>query len=467
MNSFSNIQSWNIDEHSYIDTLRNECLSNNKVSNNFLLDLNKDNYSIIEKLVYDSFLFHCKQFNINNHDDYYVQFSWENTFDNTELHLQYHKENEILIFPEYTCLTYLCNNPHPTIITDIDLESYKYKYFNNRKNICLSIPTTNKQIIFDGQSFYGSTSLSPELIKDRFMLIFTVWKHYKPENIDFFHLNDNKLSFDKYDRIFTISKDNIPSKDMDIYYDAINYNFFNDILYNKKKEACYFFYDLIYKNKINDANYKFIFNVKDKNEIILLNKYGDIKNDYNTMIINKKMNTFNHNRFLQRFVYSNIYSVDMCEYIINECEKYVSYNNGWTTKRHLNYPTTDINVNIIPSIYNLILHSLQTVLSKIVSSYNLHKDISLDVIDLFVVKYSQHAQNHLEMHRDISFISFSILLNNNTEFEGGGTYFEDGLTTYLKQGELLIHSGFIRHSGLPVTKGVRYLLVGFLNIEFN
>ena len=62
-------------------------------------------------------------------------------------------------------------------------------------------------------------------------------------------------------------------------------------------------------------------------------------------------------------------------------------------------------------------------------------------------------------------MSFNILLSNNSDFEGGGTYFDDGLTSKTEQGDLLIHSSKIKHSGKPITKGKRYLLVGFVNLQ--
>jgi predicted 2-oxoglutarate/Fe(II)-dependent dioxygenase YbiX len=71
------------------------------------------------------------------------------------------------------------------------------------------------------------------------------------------------------------------------------------------------------------------------------------------------------------------------------------------------------------------------------------------------------------MHNDGNFISFSILLNGANEFEGGGTYFDDGLTCHLNQGDMIVHSGLVKHSGLPVTKGVRYLLVGFVDMTIS
>jgi hypothetical protein len=68
------------------------------------------------------------------------------------------------------------------------------------------------------------------------------------------------------------------------------------------------------------------------------------------------------------------------------------------------------------------------------------------------------------MHTDASFISFNILLNESSEFEGGGTKFEDGLTHHSQQGDLFIHSSLVKHSGSTITKGIRYLLVGFVDV---
>jgi hypothetical protein len=248
--------------------------------------------------------------------------------------------------------------------------------------------------------------------------------------------------------------------------DTINYILFNDILYNKKTDACYRFNEFIKTNRINGYNtFKFVldYSIKEeKKHAELKNKYGVIMDDIRE-ISNDKIN-LKYNRFLQRFSFPKMYSADMCRYIINECEKYAKLNGGWTTKRHHTYPTTDLPVDKIPSIFGIILETLKTITNKISLSYGLHDDMTINIKDLFVVKYSHDAQNQLEMHTDGSFISFNILLNESSEFEGGGTYFEDGLTSRLEQGDILIHSSRIKHSGLPITKGCRYLLVGFVNI---
>jgi hypothetical protein len=195
----------------------------------------------------------------------------------------------------------------------------------------------------------------------------------------------------------------------------------------------------------------------------LKNKYGDIIDDINEIMDEKR--NLKYNRFLQRFHYEKVYTPDICRYLINESEKYAANNGGWTTKRHNNYPTTDLPVEKIPFIFGLVLETLHTIVIKVKKSYGLRDNMVINIHDLFVVKYKDSEQNYLDMHLDGSFLSFNILLSNTADFEGGGTYFDDGLISHLEQGDILIHSSKIKHAGLPITKGTRYLLVGFLNLD--
>ena len=77
--------------------------------------------------------------------------------------------------------------------------------------------------------------------------------------------------------------------------------------------------------------------------------------------------------------------------------------------------------------------------------------------DLFFVKYEvdgNGAQADLPLHQDGSLVSFNILLNPATDFEGGGTFFEATATTYLiEQGDALFHCGGLRHAAAPITSG--------------
>lgn len=100
------------------------------------------------------------------------------------------------------------------------------------------------------------------------------------------------------------------------------------------------------------------------------------------------------------------------------------------------------------------------------------------------------------MHTDGSIFSFNLLLNEPTDFDGGGTFFEatgqtvsaDTITrspchaessrqplplvrpprhatppqVRASRGAAVGHSGQARHSGVAITRGERYLLVGFI-----
>jgi len=58
-----------------------------------------------------------------------------------------------------------------------------------------------------------------------------------------------------------------------------------------------------------------------------------------------------------------------------------------------------------------------------------------------------------------------VLLNDPSDFDGGGTYIEADDHTYLiGQGDCFVHSGKLRHGGQAVTRGERYVLVAFVDV---
>ena len=204
-------------------------------------------------------------------------------------------------------------------------------------------------------------------------------------------------------------------------------------------------------------------------------------NFYNELVSNKKnlIMSINQNKTIFNYhLFPNIISNNLCDYIINESEKYssknISINNpyGWTTKRHKNYPTTDLPINKIDSlntiIQNMVVYDIFPLIEKV---YNVSKYF-LACNDIFVVKYEDNKQKNLEKHIDGTPFSFNILLNHETNFEGGGTIFHkpegDNLVLNTKGG-LLLHYGKDLHSGNNIVKGKRYILVGFISYlkEFN
>lgn len=166
------------------------------------------------------------------------------------------------------------------------------------------------------------------------------------------------------------------------------------------------------------------------------------------------------------FIHKNIMSCKMAEWIIYESDKYSSENGGYTTRRHLYSPTTDLPVCDIPAVgkilYNFVFMDVLPIISK---NYNMYKH-NLIINDLFIVKYEHGKQDELEFHKDGSIISFNILLNDSSDFDGGGTIIQHISGDKLYESErcnLFMHSGKIKHSGKKITRGIRYILVGFIS----
>mmetsp|Transcript_47977 Transcript_47977/g.102735 ORF Transcript_47977/g.102735 Transcript_47977/m.102735 type:complete len:409 (+) Transcript_47977:49-1275(+) len=144
---------------------------------------------------------------------------------------------------------------------------------------------------------------------------------------------------------------------------------------------------------------------------------------------------------------------------------------GWTTARHGAYATTDLPCSCIPKVDEWVRDRLQkVVLPQIARRHGWISDAQEDgsrlvFRDLFFVRYSAMGQSGLALHRDGSLISFNILLNEPTDFDGGGTFIEaDNKAYQIGRGDCFVHSSKLRHGGNPITRGERYVLVGFIDL---
>lgn len=167
-----------------------------------------------------------------------------------------------------------------------------------------------------------------------------------------------------------------------------------------------------------------------------------------------------------------IFSAQECSAIVNEAEAIGSLM-GWTTKRHGNYPTTDIPLvelpmtlkflrkSLVQRIYPLLRTQFKDYLPPGDAAYKLR------VADGFVVKYdAEGGQSELKPHRDGSVFSFNIALNSAEEFEGGGTWFQSlNDAVKIDQGQIVSHASGILHGGHAITSGKRYILVAFVILE--
>ncbi|GMH83074.1 hypothetical protein TrVE_jg547 [Triparma verrucosa] len=70
----------------------------------------------------------------------------------------------------------------------------------------------------------------------------------------------------------------------------------------------------------------------------------------------------------------------------------------------------------------------------------------------------------VEMHYDGCNITWNLMLSDETDYDGGGTYIRClRKTVKLLQGQVLIHPGELFHKGVDITRGTRYLAVCFVD----
>jgi len=470
----------------------------------FLLDLDKFNNSkrvfkidIIEKLVYDIYKFHYKKFNELANTDITFSLKSHNNINKNEINLKIkcdeykkNKENKIK-FPLLHSVTYLTDTLFPLLITNVDINQYKYKEFKNEDSILFYFPKKGNHIVFDHSKYHSyikindiNSNLSKELNDNDLFLEVTLWEHENmPKNVplyisiyksieNYVDFNFDDVLLDNVEKIIDFYQDysqDKKKKDYDPILDKkesflLNPTFFEDLFYSKSLILLEPFLEKICESDKKEKNI-FIFE-KDKTKIdnFTKNKPLDIIIDMNN-ILNIKNDINRDNRFLQRHLFKNIYSSDACNWLIKECESYAKINGGWINN---DYPDVYLDIRQIQPILSFILNSTETIISKILKSYCINNiNPTFKILKIIIIKQddNNNTNNIKKLLKDDGFFSFCISLNQPDNFEEGGIYFEDGITTHLEQGDALIYSGKIKHMNIPVTKGIKYKLFGF--IDFN
>ncbi|KAJ1448181.1 hypothetical protein M885DRAFT_540136 [Pelagophyceae sp. CCMP2097] len=130
----------------------------------------------------------------------------------------------------------------------------------------------------------------------------------------------------------------------------------------------------------------------------------------------------------------------------------------------------DVHTHDLPDTKTYLQKELLPQMLALAASKYIAKDLVL--YDSLVIRYDASLGFASQpVHRDYSFLSFNLALNDSGDYAGGGTFFEDGLSEddapafVLKledQGDVVMHPSRLRHAGAATTRGLRYVLVGFL-----
>ncbi|KAJ1832717.1 hypothetical protein LPJ63_003313 [Coemansia sp. RSA 2711] len=162
--------------------------------------------------------------------------------------------------------------------------------------------------------------------------------------------------------------------------------------------------------------------------------------------------------------FGQVFSAPERQAILNSVSTYTDQQ-GWATQRHGAFPTRDIPVSSL-DISCMVAERLEQALFSLLQQHTGIDSKYWTFRDLFIVGYHEAHQRSLEMHSDGSLASLTLLLNEPSEFDGGGTLFEK-FDLHVRQvpGDAWIHDGKLNHSGVAITRGKRLVMVAFIDTK--
>ena len=164
---------------------------------------------------------------------------------------------------------------------------------------------------------------------------------------------------------------------------------------------------------------------------------------------------------------------EFCDFLVEFAETNGNWSGGIYAKETLdkrigaveNIPTQDIHLKDLglePFWLEIINKHFKKIMSKLYHYLTKNYNIA------FIVKYdAERGQSSLQPHHDASVYTTNIALCSDSEYEGGGVKFHSkNITLFNKnKGWLCLHPGRVTHyhEALPITKGLRYVLISFNN----
>ncbi len=176
-------------------------------------------------------------------------------------------------------------------------------------------------------------------------------------------------------------------------------------------------------------------------------------------------------------------------------KEYAEETKCWESKdseRHASYSTADFPIEDCDALQSYLdeIDFEKNTFRLLAELFNVEpRDLSF--MDLFCAHYTgkndidtDPIMDHLDLHRDGSEISFTIVLNHPDDYMGGGTEFDalkdavgpeymefgdilqqDGVLKVQKPGQSVIHCGKILHGAHIVSSGERTTLTGFVQLN--
>ena len=168
-----------------------------------------------------------------------------------------------------------------------------------------------------------------------------------------------------------------------------------------------------------------------------------------------------------------LFTKEECQDCIDKAEAHFeAISNGeWGKLPSGQYDVAGFWIRDIPEVHEWFLKMLQTrlfpLLSQTFPDFAGESLADWVVDNAYLFKYTPETGRRTDVHTDSGCISFTIALNSNSEYKGGGTWFEglEGSNTNnvieMNVGQCTVRPGGVRHCGHAVTEGTRYIIGGF------
>lgn len=235
----------------YANIMKTECMMSIDTFQAYILNKQKQEFDFIEKTVYDLSKFHLQNINKDiQNENITIEFWFKaNKTYKREIHVD--GDDNAIPYRGFSpsplsIILYLDDNENPTMITNINKESYKYKKLDN-KELCFIFPKKMKSIIFDGKYYHSEINIfDTDDNADRNILVIDIWEDYIPLRLNFY---ESKYSTDYMpnESLLQITENNIINE-IPINNKIINDEFFLNLLYKKSLDSCKIFKDIIPKS---------------------------------------------------------------------------------------------------------------------------------------------------------------------------------------------------------------------------
>ena len=166
----------------------------------------------------------------------------------------------------------------------------------------------------------------------------------------------------------------------------------------------------------------------------------------------------------------------------NECQQIIDYAKTKNLSRGVVEldnkktvsPVRESNILFLQSSDEALTWLYQKITDSIISLNNSFFRFDIDKIEtLQFSEYDSKYKGHYGKHIDLAYnsihyrkLSFSLQLSEDTDYEGGDLLYhlqEEPAVAIRKQGTINLFPSYTLHEVTPVTKGVRYSLVGWIS----